>query len=116
MGNVIIIAVLVIIVVYAVVSSRKHFKGEGGCCGGGGGDIVVRKKLENPKIGEYVIHIEGMTCDNCRIRVENAINKLDGVCAKVSLKKKQAVVSYEKEIDKEEIIKAVRAAGYQAEG
>lgn len=115
MGNVIIIAVLVIIVVYAVVSSRKHFKGEGGCCGGGGGDIAVRKKLENPKIGEYIIHIEGMTCDNCRIRVENAINKLDGVYAKVSLKKKQAIVSYDREVDKKEIIKAVRAAGYKAE-
>lgn len=116
MGNVIIIAILVIIAVYAILSSRKHFKGEGGCCGGGGGDIAIKKKLENPKIGEYSIHIDGMTCDNCRIRVENAINKLDGVCAKVSLKKKQAIVSYDREVDKKEIIKAVQAAGYKAEG
>lgn len=116
MGNVIIIAILVVIIVAAILSSRKHFKGEGGCCGGGGGDIAVKKELANPKIGEYVIHVDGMTCDNCRIRVENAINKLDGACAKVSLKKKQAVVSYDRQIDKEEIIKAVRAAGYQAEG
>ncbi|MBO5474083.1 MAG: heavy-metal-associated domain-containing protein [Lachnospiraceae bacterium] len=113
MANVIIIALLAAIAVYAVISSRRHFKGESGCCGGGGGDIAIKKKLEHEKLGEYVIHIEGMTCNNCRIRVENAVNKLDGVCAKVSLKKKQAVVSYDREVSKEEIIKAVRAAGYQ---
>ncbi|MDD6039274.1 MAG: cation transporter [bacterium] len=42
--------------------------------------------------------IEGMTCEHCRARVESRLNELDGVSAKVNLKKKIAVVSMEKDI------------------
>ena len=49
-------------------------------------------------IGQKRVQIEGMTCEHCKNRVENALNRLEGVSAKVNLKKKTAVVSMEKEV------------------
>ena len=57
--------------------------------------------------------IEGMTCEHCKNRVENALNRLEGVSAKVNLKKKTAVVSMEKEIEDMQLQKAVEQAGYK---
>lgn len=39
-----------------------------------------------------------MTCEHCKARVESRLNELDGVSAKVNLKRKTAVASMEKEI------------------
>ena len=46
-------------------------------------------------------------------RVENALNRLEGVSAKVNLKKKTAVVSMEKEVEDMQLQKAVEQAGYK---
>lgn len=54
-----------------------------------------------------------MTCENCKARVERYVNDMDGVVAKVNLKKKEVVVSTEKEISDEEIIAAITKAGYE---
>lgn len=112
MGNVIIIAVLLIIVVLAISPTLKHFKGEGSCCGGGG-SVKEFKKLDAPKIGEKEMEIEGMHCENCKNRVERAVNKIDGAVCRVSLKKKIAKVSYSREIGDEELREAVGKLGYE---
>ncbi|MGN1180777.1 MAG: heavy-metal-associated domain-containing protein [Suilimivivens sp.] len=116
MGNVIIIGILVIVVIFAVAGSAKHFKGEGGCCGGGGGTVREYKELTAPKIGEKTLQIEGMHCENCRNRIEHAINKIDGVVCKVSLKKKTATVSYSRQIDEELLKNTVTKLGYEVTG
>lgn len=59
------------------------------------------------------VQIEGMTCEHCKNRVENALNRLEGVSAKVNLKKKTAVVSMEKEVEDMQLQKAVEQAGYK---
>ena len=41
-----------------------------------------------------------------------AINRIDGAAAKVSLKKGEAVVSYDREISNEELKKVVEDRGY----
>lgn len=64
-------------------------------------------------IGHKRVLIEGMTCEHCKNRVENALNSLEGVSAKVNLKKKTAVVSVEKEVEDMQIQKAVEQAGYK---
>ena len=46
-----------------------------------------RKVLKKSKIGEKVIQIEGMHCDHCKQSVTSELNKIDGVAAKVKLKK-----------------------------
>lgn len=111
MANVVIIGILVIVILLGVRQSIQHFKGEGGCCGGGGEIRIKKKKLRNV-IGTKIATVEGMTCDHCKTRVENRLNALDGISAKVSLKKKTAVIRMEKEIRDDEIIEAVEKAGY----
>lgn len=112
MENIIIIAVLVLLFVIGGLSTIKHFKGEGGCCGGGSDVKIKRKKLKHV-IGNMTLTIEGMHCEHCKQRVESRLNELDGVSAKVDLKKKQVLVSIEKEISKEELKKVVERAGYE---
>ena len=112
MENYMIIGILAVVIVLALARSRKHFKG-GGCCGSGGNTIRDKKKLTDPKIGEKVMVIEGMHCENCEIRVENALNRLDGVACKVNLKKKTATVSYSREVSDELLKETVEKMGYQ---
>ena len=108
----IIIAVLAIIIILAVLRAVKHFKG-GGCCGSGSTTIRDKKSLTGQKLGEKTLTIEGMHCENCEIRVENALNRLDGVAAKVSWKKKTAVVSYSKEISDDLLRETANRLGYE---
>ena len=56
------------------------------------------------------ILIEGMSCNHCSSRVENALNALEGTKAKVDLKKKCAFV--ETELSDEVLTHAVEDAGY----
>lgn len=111
MENAIIIGILLVVIVVAVLRAKKHFKG-GGCCGSGGNTIRDKKTLTEPKLGEKVLTVEGMHCENCEIRVENALNRLDGVLCKVNLKKKTATVSYSREISDEELKAVVEKLGY----
>ena len=112
MENYIIIGVLVLIVVIALLRAKKHFNG-GGFCGSGGNTIRLKKTLDGPKLGEKVLTIEGMTCENCEIRVENALNRLDHVAASVRWRKKTAVVAYSAEVSDEALKAAVERLGYK---
>ena len=108
----IILAILAVILILAVIRTVKHFKG-GGCCGSGSNTIRDKKTLTEPKIGEKLLTVEGMHCENCEIRVENALNRLDGVLCKVNLKKKTAAVSYSAEVSDEVLKETVEKLGYQ---
>ena len=112
MPNAIIIGILIIWIFFGIRSTVKHVKGEGGCCGGGSYVKVKRKKLKQV-IKQRTVIIEGMTCEHCKSRVESRLNALDGVAARVNLKKKTAVVSMEKDVSDEEIKTAIENAGYQ---
>ena len=111
MTDIVIIVLLILLLVLALFHARKHFKG-GGCCGSGGGTIRDKKILTSPKVGEKTLVIEGMSCENCEIRVENALNRLDNVAAKVSHKKKTAVVVYAAEVSDELLKETVEKLGY----
>lgn len=113
MENIIIIGILVILVLYGIRSSMKHFKGEGGCCGGGSTPVKKQRKKLKHVIAQKTVIIEGMTCDQCKNRVEKSINELDGAAAKVNLKKKMAVVSLEQDISDEKIREVIEKAGYK---
>ncbi|MDO4322403.1 MAG: heavy metal-associated domain-containing protein [Lachnospiraceae bacterium] len=113
MANAIIILVILVIAVLAVRSYVKKLAH--GCCGAGGDDEPVIKAADmNPAHYPYsaTVGIEGMTCKNCRQRVENALNKLDGIWAEVSLKEKSAFIRSKTEIDMDELRVAVARAGY----
>ncbi len=54
------------------------------------------------------IKIEGMHCEHCAKKVENALAELDNVKkAKVNLKKQEASLVLEKEIDNKVITEAI---------
>lgn len=108
----IIIAILLVIVLFAVFRAKKHFKG-GGCCGSGSGTIRDKKKLSAPKLGEKTLRIDGMHCENCEIRVENALGRIPDVAAKVRFKKGTAVVSYSAEVPDSLLKRTVEDLGYR---
>jgi copper-(or silver)-translocating P-type ATPase len=60
-----------------------------------------------------VIHIKGMSCEHCKAHVEESLNALDGVQAKVDLKKNIATVTLGHPVDDEALKKAVTDAGYE---
>ncbi len=60
-----------------------------------------------------IIEINGMTCDHCKARVEKALNTIEGVDAKVELKKKRAVVTLTKDINDQLLSDTVTEAGYE---
>lgn len=112
MENAVIIGILVVLIVIGMRSGMKHFKGEGGCCGGGSTVKKKHKKLKNV-IAKKKVVVEGMSCEHCKDRVERSIDEIDGAAGKVNLRKKEAIVSMEREVSDEEIRTAIERAGYQ---
>lgn len=113
MENVIIVAIILILVIVGMRSMGKHFKGEGGCCGGGSTPVEVpEKKLKNVIAVKKMI-VDGMTCDHCKAWMEKSINEIEGASAKVNLKKREVLVSMERDIPDEELRSAVIKAGYR---
>ncbi len=112
-GNIIIIAVIAVAGAFALKSTIGHLKGEGGCCGGGSGSIEIDKELDSPVIEKRTYKVEGMHCDHCRVNIKNALNRLDGVKAEVSLKKSTAEVSLSKDVSDDVIKRAVEDVGYK---
>lgn len=113
MGNYIIIALVAVIVFFAVRSMIK--RGRSGCCGGG--ECSVRKvvvKDSNPENYPYkaVLSVEDMHCENCKTKVENALNSVKGVWGSVDLKKKTAAVRMKEAHSETEIREWVNRAGY----
>lgn len=60
-----------------------------------------------------IMEINGMSCGHCQARVEKALNAIDGVDAKVELKKNRAVVNLSKDVDDKTLTDAVTEAGYE---
>ena len=113
-ANGLIIAILVIILFFALRGSIKHFLGQGSCCGGGSGVVKEPdKKLDGPIIKVKVFKIDGMHCENCTNRIKRTINRIDGVSAKLNLKKKEAVISYEKDVADDVLRKEIEGLGYK---
>ncbi len=115
MGNFILIFILVAVGVLALLRTRKHFQG-GGCCGSGSNTIRSRKNLDKPAIGQICLTVEGMHCENCCARIENSLNRMEGLVCHVNLHRKTAIVSYCREISHNEVKEAVEKLGYKVTG
>ena len=57
--------------------------------------------------------IKGMTCPHCNVRVENALNSVNGVKARVNVGAKFAMVDCSETITNADLIRAVQNAGYE---
>ena len=60
-----------------------------------------------------IIEINGMHCEKCKGRVENALNSIEGVSAKVNLAKKCAVVTFKSDIGDDVFADTVKALGFE---
>ncbi len=112
MENVIILAILAVVIVFALRASIRHFRGEGGCCGGG--DYKPKKKRLPRVLYQKTFQVEGMHCDHCKARVEEAVNDIPGVAGRVNLKKGELTVSYAEDVADDLILRKIQRAGYTA--
>ena len=112
-STIIVCAVIAVICVIGVLKYIKNLKS--GCCGTGG-DSIKKVKPQDSNVNnysfEYKIKIDGMTCKNCAMRVENAFNSKENYLAKVKLSEKSAYVRTKQEIAEKELRDIVINAGY----
>ena len=67
----------------------------------------------NTKI-KKVIHIEGMMCEHCKMKVERALSELNGVSkVKVNLKNKTATIYSTKSISNDDIKNSISKLDYK---
>lgn len=60
-----------------------------------------------------IIGIEGMNCEHCVAKATKALNAINGVEAKVNLKKKSAVVNLAKDVDDQVFIDALKEVEFE---
>ncbi len=69
---------------------------------------------EEIKMIKKTIQIEGMSCAHCKARVENALQKVDGVSSViVDLEAKNATLELSKPVDNQLLTDAISDAGYE---
>ena len=115
MVNVIIVLILLALVGYGIYSFVHHLTRGGGCCGER--DAAVKKvKVEDRNKAHYphmlVLGVDGMTCQNCQRRVENALNAMPGTWAAADLAAQQVSILTKEMPDEAAIRQAIRDAGY----
>lgn len=93
-------------------SFLRRFTGKTTCCGTEKKLHRKKKRLSAP-VGHLTLSVGGMHCEHCRLSVTDAIDALDGVAAKVRLADGTAIVTYERPVRDEELIRAVESAGFE---
>ena len=68
-----------------------------------------------PQLRRVELAVSGMTCAACAARVENRLNKVDGVRASVNYATRVATVDAPEPLADDDLCEVVRRAGYQAE-
>jgi P-type Cu+ transporter len=69
----------------------------------------------DPADSEVTLSVGGMTCGACVARVERALNRLDGVAARVNYATERATVMLPVDLPVQHLLDQVTAAGYTAE-
>ncbi len=110
------IVICVVLGVICVLGVRSYLKKlKTGCCGSGGDEVKRVRPVDSDK-SHYpyakVVRIEGMHCQNCVKRVENAFHSQDGFYTKVDLAKGTALVRSKREVSDQELKQIVRKLGY----
>ena len=109
------LAVIAALAAAIVLLVRRKVR-EGGACCGTHEQMEARTRVADRNPAHYphrvTLVIGGMTCANCARRVENALNTLDGVWAKVDIGTGRAVVRLKEAPDGRVLREAVSRAGY----
>lgn len=115
MANAVIIVVLLAAVFFALSGAKKRLKG--GCCGGGS-TVKIKPKDSHRSHYDYktIVYIDGMSCEHCKTKVENAFNEFPECYARVNLKKNCAKLYSKTPPSSEKISETVVKNGYSFVG
>ncbi|WP_163631126.1 heavy-metal-associated domain-containing protein [Paludibacter sp. 221] len=61
---------------------------------------------------QKIVKVETLKCQNCATRLEDILNTVDGLSAKVDFATKTAYIDSERDIDNEEVKYIIEFAGY----
>ena len=115
LANIIVFALLAVIVFFAIRGTVRKFTKGGGCCGEHEEPtkkVAVKDRTKSHYPHKATLQVGGMSCENCARKVENALNRLDGTWATVSISSHSASVLSKTPPQEEAIRDAVRQAGY----
>lgn len=114
MSTIIICLILAAAGVIAFKSYKKKLSS--GCCGASGQPSVKKIKVRDRDLSHYPYHkvlkVDGMSCGNCAAHVENALNSIDGVWARVNLMEEEADLYLKQNTEDKVLRAAVKEAGY----
>lgn len=114
-ADAVLIVLLAVVVAAAVLVMRNRARRGSACCGERD-EAPARVRVADRDKSHYPYETElsigGMTCENCAIKVENALNALPGTWAAVSIGSHAARVRTTGEPDIDAMRAAVREAGY----
>jgi len=106
-------AALVVFAIYSTVQKARG-KAKSSCCGGP--EAVTAKAVDDTDESHYpyryTLSISDMACSNCARRVENTLNSMDGVWARVNLGKKEADVLAKQEESRDDFAAALSTTSY----
>jgi copper chaperone CopZ len=113
--NAVLLILLILLISLAAAAAVKKMRKGGGCCGEHEtaekkAAVTDRNKSHYPWI--VTLGVGGMTCENCARKVQNALTRLGGTWASVSISSHSARVLCKDEPDEALIREAVRGAGY----
>ena len=116
MEKTIILIVIGIIAVFSIISYIKRMK-SGSCCSGEGTLNREKLKVKDKNKSHYpykkVLNIGGMTCSHCARNIENNLNKIKNVYAKVDFDKEEAIILTKEELDNKIFEDAIKDSGYR---
>lgn len=110
-------AALVVFAVYRTVQKARG-KAKSSCCGTP--EVITKKKVEDTDESHYPyrykLAIDGMRCSNCAATVENTLDEIDGIWARVNLGKKEADVLSKQEMQQADFARVMGATSYKLVG
>ena len=115
MNDFLIMLLMAILIAFAL--RRVFYRArKGGSCCGERQQTEERNKVFDRNKDHYsyaiTIPIGGMTCENCAVKVQNALNSLNGVWAKVDIAEHKAHIRCKEAPDEKLLRQTIISAGY----
>ena len=112
----VIIIVGILLIAYAIYGTvmKARGKSKSSCCGTA--EAVISKPVDDTDESHYpyryMVYVDGMKCSNCAANVENAINRIGDVWARVQLGRKRAEVLSKSEKTEADFVSALGKTAY----
>ncbi|HET7013909.1 MAG TPA: heavy metal translocating P-type ATPase [Streptosporangiaceae bacterium] len=76
--------------------------------------MSIQAQATDEAVATVLLDVGGMTCASCAARIERILGRLDGVHAEVNFATEQATITHDAHSTVDDLITAVREAGYTA--